>query len=892
MMKEKLENFISGWVIFGFILVLSLSYTGYAQEPDETEASIPVNEQIMVDFEGHDDITQAVKQGIIDVLEAESHLFTDRTYFVVSAYQNYHNTWVKAVVVAPDKQSWASLQGYPTAELLLTNRSGAWEGHTEYNVDYNQLQMQVPADFIDYQALRRLPTVIAHKFPWRNGHTWKLTKGWHGDGFQVQNNIDFAPVGSASDDVLASATGVLQTSCNRSDDSVQVAFHINHADGSKTEYLHIAKSTARLDLVGQSISQGQYLGDIYHAYNFNTPCGYGSGPHLHFGLSDTTVDIDGYAANTVGNSAYGTEFVSSNDSGCCGCGTIRQSDIQLSSLASALAIGPPVPSTNPSNQSAKHFQRIRLSENQNKTLIPRAPGSFNKDQVLCDNDLLDVNAMSETDIQNLLDQRNSFFKDYYDPQTGLLASHIIYTQAQNNQISPRLILAKMQAESSSIWYWKDMSVLIDPSQPELGTKADWVLFYGWPDSSPPNLAYMGFYNQVHNAAQSLRSWFDDPGAIGWAIGQPHAVSDGMVTPVNATTIALYQYTPWISSNNLLWQVWWMMWGDTGCSSDGNNCCGCGNQATESAACPTPSITTPEQILPTSTLSPGAVPTVESTFVSDTMDVTAPILPSDTTIEDSNWQNDPIPPDFVWKPAVDAESGVVGYHVYWGDDPDGTAATLVTEPAYTPPNLSHTTDIAIRYLRVALVDGADNQGAWRTITVWRYDGVRPTATLRVNNGGGTTRSLNVTLHLLAHDTGSHVAFMRFSSEGLNWTEWEPYNPRRGWTLDNLSDRQFVYAQVQDSAGNESPVYRTTISAKLNVPRPSSSSYQLARSVVAMGGGVKTSANYHVEGTSGQVTSVGQMTSASYTINSGFWPSVASAASPKNRYIYLPLVVRGQ
>ena len=77
-----------------------------------------------------------------------------------------------------------------------------------------------------------------------------------------------------------------------------------------------------------------------------------------------------------------------------------------------------------------------------------------------------------------------------------------------------------------------------------------------------------------------------------------------------------------------------------------------------------------------------------------------------------------------------------------------------------------------------------------------------------------------------------------------------------------------------------------SLRVNLARPTSSGYYLARSVVAMGGGVKTSGSYQVLGTSGQTNDAGHLKSTNYTVNSGFWPGVIS----KSFNIYLPLVLR--
>jgi murein DD-endopeptidase MepM/ murein hydrolase activator NlpD len=271
-----------------------------------------------------------------------------------------------------------------------------------------------------------------------------------------------------------------------------------------------------------------------------------------------------------------------------------------------------------------------------------------------------------------------------------------------------------------------------------------------------------------------------------------------------------------------------------------------------------------------------------------VDVTAPDLPANAALQDAGWQGQARPPAFTWGEAEDSGAGLAGYHLYWGADPAGEGDGFVSEATYAPPPLDAGVDVAERTLRVAPLDGAGNRGAWQTVAGWRYDGAPPVATLRVNNGGGTSRSLNVTLHLAAKDEGSGVVAMRFSGDGTSWGEWEPYAPRRGWMLADQPGEQGVYAQVRDGAGNESAVCQAPVTVNLDVPPPSSASYQLARSVVGLGGGSKASAGYRVAGTSGQTTGVARLQSGSYRVLSGFWTSAAPWVVDYR--VYLPLVMR--
>ena len=183
-----------------------------------------------------------------------------------------------------------------------------------------------------------------------------------------------------------------------------------------------------------------------------------------------------------------------------------------------------------------------------------------------------------------------------------------------------------------------------------------------------------------------------------------------------------------------------------------------------------------------------------------VDVTAPIWLGERVTDERTQQNRAAPPRFTWLSAQDPESGIRGYRVYWGEDREGTAEAVVDEPAHAPPAWDAPASITVHYLRAAPLDNAGNQGEWRTIAEWRYDDMPPSATVQVNGGGETVRSLNVTLNLTAEDNGSGVEAMRFSTDSAAWTPWEPYAPYRTWQIEDVPGPQAVYAQVRDVAGN--------------------------------------------------------------------------------------------
>lgn len=128
-------------------------------------------------------------------------------------------------------------------------------------------------------------------------------------------------------------------------------------------------------------------------------------------------------------------------------------------------------------------------------------------------------------------------------------SAILESVARETPIDVRVLLAKLQVEQS---------LLTSEPTPQ---KLDWALGYGLTDEDVFE-EYRGFENQVKMAAWSLVGYLDkdNPYSVVGQVGLPWNVRDGLVVPENAATAALYRYTPWISGNELFYQVWLDLFG--------------------------------------------------------------------------------------------------------------------------------------------------------------------------------------------------------------------------------------------------------------------------------------------------------------------------------------------
>ncbi len=207
--------------------------------------------------------------------------------------------------------------------------------------------------------------------------------------------------------------------------------------------------------------------------------------------------------------------------------------------------------------------------------------TFDPNRVVCNNWFVTNHAASANEIQAMLNAAGTDLARYTDASTGLAASQIIanaiaaYPVNGQYYFNPQLLLVKMETESSTIW-GRNRTALDSPVPLKgqvVGTLADWILFYGWPDD--PNrvdLTKKGFANQVQNAVRILTTDFadliqDGVGRNGWNVGvaYPRAIDEITVTPANAATAALYIYTPHVYNDKKnIFAIWQQHFAGTPC----------------------------------------------------------------------------------------------------------------------------------------------------------------------------------------------------------------------------------------------------------------------------------------------------------------------------------------
>jgi cytochrome c biogenesis protein CcdA/rhodanese-related sulfurtransferase len=151
-------------------------------------------------------------------------------------------------------------------------------------------------------------------------------------------------------------------------------------------------------------------------------------------------------------------------------------------------------------------------------------------------------------------------------------------------------------------------------------------------------------------------------------------------------------------------------------------------------------------------------------------------------------------------AVDYHSGVA--LTYYRIN-DGTTSTVQDQgqPFISADGASHTLEYWSR-------DHANNIESATVITGIKLDTLPPTGSIVIDYGSPWTNVTAVILSLSAEDATSGVATMRFSSDDIIYTAWEPYVHTKAWTLSDGDGLKTVYVQYRDHS-NHITTYVDTI-----------------------------------------------------------------------------------
>lgn len=180
---------------------------------------------------------------------------------------------------------------------------------------------------------------------------------------------------------------------------------------------------------------------------------------------------------------------------------------------------------------------------------------FDTDYIISDEEMNDFNSLSKFEIQRFLEKKGGalatlILPDYNGEQKK--ASEIIWQAAQENNISPKVLLVTLQKEQSLI-----------SSKAPTQNQLDKAMGYRCPDGALCHPAALGFGKQVDGAAWQFRQYMDNPSRWNFRAGQTYLVDNVYtVIPQTQATAGLYNYTPHYSGNYRFWQLWQSYFGVT------------------------------------------------------------------------------------------------------------------------------------------------------------------------------------------------------------------------------------------------------------------------------------------------------------------------------------------
>ncbi len=166
-----------------------------------------------------------------------------------------------------------------------------------------------------------------------------------------------------------------------------------------------------------------------------------------------------------------------------------------------------------------------------------------------------------------------------------------------------------------------------------------------------------------------------------------------------------------------------------------------------------------------------------------------------------------------------------------------------------------------------------------------DTTPPAGSFAINREMLTTSHALVDLTHAPFDMLSGPYLFRGRDAGGMWSGWTPYWTANFWQLPNPSTGQvyIVEGQYMDYAGNAAAVISDTVQFSPQVSQPGSAGYWLQRDTLGSLATILASSNYSIQGTVGQESIIGCLSSPNYQLQSGFWVDAA-----RKYDFYLPVI----
>jgi hypothetical protein len=184
---------------------------------------------------------------------------------------------------------------------------------------------------------------------------------------------------------------------------------------------------------------------------------------------------------------------------------------------------------------------------------------FDPNEILDPASMQDEQALDSSVVQQFLQRtpygHGSFLATY--ASHGLSAADALVQAARQYAINPLVVLVHAEMEQG---------LVAAQVYPQPASRVEYAFGCGCAAPGDCDPAYGGFDVQVECLAAALRASLDQIAASGatagnWGPGKTSTTQDGQqVTPADASTAALYQYTPFLAvhqpeGNWLFWNIW-------------------------------------------------------------------------------------------------------------------------------------------------------------------------------------------------------------------------------------------------------------------------------------------------------------------------------------------------
>ncbi|MBI5254816.1 hypothetical protein HY932_03510 [Candidatus Falkowbacteria bacterium] len=183
---------------------------------------------------------------------------------------------------------------------------------------------------------------------------------------------------------------------------------------------------------------------------------------------------------------------------------------------------------------------------------------FDANAIITDNDMFSVE-WNSSDIQLFLATKPGTLANYRVADIdGIVknAADIIFNAAKTYTVNPKFLIAMLQ---------KEQGLITDASPTQ--KKYDWAMGYGVCDgcdlTDPTKAIFKGFANQIDRCAGLMR-WYVENQTLSWLkkVGGAYTIDGQDIVISNQATANLYNYTPHVTGNFNLWDIWGDFYGDT------------------------------------------------------------------------------------------------------------------------------------------------------------------------------------------------------------------------------------------------------------------------------------------------------------------------------------------